>query len=182
MMRPSSRPDRFASCWDYRRVNLNSAKSANPSNGALPSSVRFGFAGSTGGSLNVHEIMCFQAQPQTSALSSAGLNQKQAAKVQTGTQVYFGFYNPNNWTGSLTSQNLDSPDGNPNNLQIDPVVNWDASCVLTGLKGGPTCAKTVAPHVAAEDPDTGRTMLTWSNAGVPFTWTSSGSTLLTSAH
>ena len=34
-------------------------------------------------------------------MSSAGLNQKQIAKVQTGTQVYFAFYNANNWTGSL---------------------------------------------------------------------------------
>jgi len=150
-------------------------------NGTLPSQVRFGFAGSTGGSTNVHEIMCFQAQPQTSASSSAGLNQKQSAKVQTGTQVYFAFYNPNNWTGSLTSQNLDSPDGNPNNLQIDPAVNWDASCVLTGLAAGPTCAKTGAANVAAPDPDTGRAMLTWNgSAGIPFTWTSSGSTQLSS--
>ena len=151
-------------------------------NGSLPSAVRFGFAGSTGGSRNVHELMCFQAQPQNSASSSAGLNQKQTAKVQTGTQVYFAFYNPNNWTGALTSQNLDSPDGNPNDLQIDPVVNWDASCVLTGLAGGATCAKTGAANVAAEDPDTGRTMLTWTNAGsgagVPFTWTAAGSTPL----
>jgi len=150
-------------------------------NGTLPSQVRFGFAGSTGGSTNVHEIMCFQAQPQTSASSSAGLNQKQSAKVQTGTQVYFAFYNPNNWTGSLTSQNLDSPDGNPNNLQIDPAVNWDASCVLTGLAAGPTCAKTGAANAAAPDPDTGRAMLTWNGgAGIPFTWTSSGSTQLSS--
>ena len=112
------------------------------SNGPLPTSVRFGFAGSTGGSRNIHEIMCFQAQPQNTASSSAGLNQKQTAKVQTGTQVYFAFYNANNWTGSLTSQYLDSPDGNPNDLQIDPNVNWDASCVLTGLAEGATCPTT----------------------------------------
>ena len=149
-------------------------------NGSLPSQVRFGFAGSTGGSRNIHEIMCFQAQPQTSASSSAGLNQKQTAKVQTGTQVYFAFYNANNWTGSLTSQNLDSPDGNPNDLQIDPVVNWDASCVLTGLAAGATCARTGAPNVAAENPDTGRTALTWYNGaspkGIPFTWAAGGAT------
>jgi len=150
-------------------------------NGTLPSSVRFGFAGSTGGSRNVHEIMCFQAQPQNSASSSAGLNQKQTAKVQTGTQVYFAFYNPNGWTGSLTSQNLDSPDGNPNDLQIDPVVNWDASCVLTGLAAGANCATTGAPNVAAQDPDTGRTILTSSGGtGIPFTWTAAGATPLSS--
>jgi type IV pilus assembly protein PilY1 len=156
-----------------------SGQDITAANGSLPSQVRFGFAGSTGGSRNVHEIMCFQAQPQTSASSSAGLNQKQTAKVQTGTQVYFAFYNPNGWTGSLTSQNLDSPDGNVNDLQIDPVVNWDASCVLTGLAAGATCARTGAPNVAAEDPDTGRAVLTYNGSGgVPFTWTSTGTTQL----
>jgi type IV pilus assembly protein PilY1 len=151
-----------------------SGQNITTANGALPTQIRFGFAGSTGGSRNIHEIMCFQAQPQTSASSSAGLNQKQTAKVQTGTQVYFAFYNANNWTGSLTSQNLDSPDGNPNDLQIDPIVNWDASCVLTGLAGGATCAKTGLPNTAALNPDTGRTMLTWNNGTTPvgaaFTW------------
>jgi len=158
-----------------------SGQDITTANGALPSSVRFGFAGSTGGSRNVHEIMCFQAQPQNSASSSAGLNQKQTAKVQTGTQVYFAFYNPNGWTGSLTSQNLDSPDGNPNDLQIDPAVNWDASCVLTGNVAGATCATTGAPNVAAPDPDSGRTILTSSGGtGIPFTWSSTGATPLSS--
>jgi type IV pilus assembly protein PilY1 len=154
-------------------------------NGSLPNQVRFGFAGSTGGSRNVHEIMCFQAQPQNSASSSAGLNQKQTAKVQTGTQVYFAFYNSNNWTGSLTSQNLDSPDGNPNDLQIDPVVNWDASCVLTGTAGGATCAKTGAPNKAAPDPDLGRVLLSATDGknevGIPLTWTNAGVTALTTS-
>ena len=71
------------------------------------------------------------------------LNQKQTAKVQTGTQVYFAFYNPNNWTGSVTSQYLDSANGM--SLQIDPLVNWDASCVLTGVPASQTCASTGAP-------------------------------------
>jgi type IV pilus assembly protein PilY1 len=161
-----------------------SGQDITAANGALPTQVRFGFAGSTGGSRNVHEIMCFQAQPQTSASSSAGLNQKQTAKVQTGTQVYFAFYNPNNWTGSLTSQNLDSPDGNPNDLQIDPAVNWDASCVLTGSAAGPTCAKTGLPNQPAPNPDTGRVMLTATDgnnaAGIPLTWAAGGTTALTS--
>ncbi|HXC09369.1 MAG TPA: PilC/PilY family type IV pilus protein [Steroidobacteraceae bacterium] len=162
-----------------------SGQNITASNGALPSQVRFGFAGSTGGSRNIHEIMCFQAQPQTSASSSAGLNQKQTAKVQTGTQVYFAFYNANNWTGSLTSQYLDSPDGNPNDLQIDPAVNWDAACVLTGLAAGATCLTTGQPNLAAENPDTGRVMLTWFNgttpAGIPFTWSSTGATGLSAS-
>ncbi|HUX73965.1 MAG TPA: PilC/PilY family type IV pilus protein [Steroidobacteraceae bacterium] len=150
-----------------------SGQDITASNGPIPANVRFGFAGSDGGSTNIHEIMCFQATPQNSAQSSAGLNQKQTAKVQTGTQVYFAFYNADNWTGSLTSQYLDTPTGstNANALQIDPVVNWDASCVLTGVAAGKTCATTgAAGPIAAEGP-TSRTILSWNGTqGIPFEW------------
>jgi type IV pilus assembly protein PilY1 len=144
---------------------------------AAPSNIRFGFAASTGGSRNIHEVMCFQAAPQNSSQSSAGLNQKQTAKVQTGTQVYFAYYNSNDWTGSLTSQSLvNVGTATAPNLQIDSSVNWDASCVLTGTAGGATCASTGAPNVPAPNPDTGRTMLTWYDGGtpvgIPFVWSS----------
>lgn len=149
-------------------------------NGALPAMVRFGFGGSTGGSRNIHEIMCFQASPQNNSASSAGLNQKQTAKVQTGTQVYFAFYNANNWTGSITSQYLDSANGTT--LQIDPLVNWDGSCVLTGVGATQTCATTGVPGpTPAEDPDAGRVILTYNpvtGSGVPFTWSAAGATPL----
>jgi type IV pilus assembly protein PilY1 len=146
------------------------------SNGALPANVRFGFAGSTGGSNNIHEIMCFQAAPQSAASTSAGINLKQTAKVQTGTQVYFAFYNANNWTGALTSQYLITPPGdpNPNDLEISPTVNWDASCVLTGVASGATCATTGAGPSTAMAPSS-RVMLSWSGAaGEPFEPTSPG--------
>jgi type IV pilus assembly protein PilY1 len=140
-----------------------------PAGNTLPQNVRFGFAGSTGGDRNIHEIMCFQAQPQNSASSSAGLNQKQSAKVQTGTQVYFAFYNANNWTGDVTSQYLDTPaGGGTNDLQIDPSVNWSATCLLTGG----ACAKTGAT-LKAQDPDSGRTILSYNTAtgtGIAFTY------------
>ena len=143
--------------------------------------VRFGFGGSTGGSRNIHEIMCFQASPQNSAASSAGLNQKQTAKVQTGTQVYFAFYNPNNWTGSMTSQYLDSADGV--NLQIDPIVNWDASCNLTGVPGGADLRlhRRARTHRRPRTRTPGRVMLTYNDAtvsGIPFTWSGAGATPL----
>ena len=132
--------------------------------GTLPALVRFGFAGSTGGSSNIHEIMCFTAEPQNSAASSAGLNQKQSAKVQTGTQVYFAYYNANNWTGDVTSQYLDTPTGgNSNSLQIDPSVNWSASCNLTGG----VCSKTGAT-LTAQDPDLGRTIMSYNGGGIAF--------------
>ena len=70
------------------------------SNGALPATFRFGFAGSTGGDTNIHEILCFKAAPFEQSASSAGLNQQQASQVNTGTQVYLAFFNPSNWTGS----------------------------------------------------------------------------------
>src|SRR5262249_27373807 len=43
-------------------------------NGAVPSAFRFGFAGSTGGSTNIHEILCFKATPIEGSASSGGLN------------------------------------------------------------------------------------------------------------
>jgi type IV pilus assembly protein PilY1 len=140
------------------------------STASIPTMVRFGFGGSTGGDRNIHEIMCFQASPQSASASGAGLNQKQTAKVQTGTQVYFAFYNANNWTGAITSQYLDSANGTT--LQIDPLVNWDGSCVLTGVPASQTCATTGVPGpTAAEDPDAGRVIITAAGGtGVPFTW------------
>jgi type IV pilus assembly protein PilY1 len=156
----------------YQQV-INSQQ-IQTNNGAIPAAVRFGFGGSTGGSRNIHEIMCFQAIPQNASSSSAGLNEKQTAKVQIGTQVYFAFYNANNWTGSLTSQNLYTPAGDPiaNDLQIDPVVNWDASCSLTGVAAGQTCAKTGAVGPIAPQPTT-RTILSWNGtSGIPFEWAS----------
>jgi len=50
-------------------------------NGNLPGLLRFGFAGSTGGSTNVHEILCFQANPAQLADTSVGVNQKQATQI-----------------------------------------------------------------------------------------------------
>jgi type IV pilus assembly protein PilY1 len=144
-------------------------------NGALPNNVRFGFAGSTGGGTNIHEIMCFQAQPASQTAASAGVNQKQSAKVQVGSQVYFAFYNANNWPGSLTSLNLEPSPADPTTLIIAPTANWDASCVLTGVTAGQTCAATgISGPVAAEAPAS-RTILTWDTVklkGTSFEWNS----------
>ena len=145
-----------------------SGQDITASNGPLPANFLFGFAGSTGGSTNVHEIMCFRAQQINQAASSAGVNEEQTAKVQAGAQVYFAYFNPDTWAGSLTSQNL-TLDVNGNITGISN-PNWDASCVLTGLAEGPTCPSTGAPSQAAQ---TARTMLTWSGAqGIPFEWAS----------
>jgi type IV pilus assembly protein PilY1 len=138
-------------------------------NGSLPNNVRFGFAGSTGGGTNVHEIMCFQAQPASQTSVSAGINQKQSAKVQIGSQVYFAFYNPNNWPGSLTSQYLIPDPNGSGTLIINPTANWDASCVLTGVASGQTCAATGVAGVTAAQASSSRTILTWNGSqGIPF--------------
>ena len=144
-------------------------QSITASNGPLPSSFRFGFAGSTGGSTNVHEIMCFKAKPSAIANGSAGLNEKESSEVRTGTQVYFAFYDPSTWAGSLTATNLVF-DSSTNTVAIAPLANWDASCVLTGVAAGSTCPATGGGTMSAESPAS-RTILTWndkSDAGVPF--------------
>jgi type IV pilus assembly protein PilY1 len=148
-------------------------KDITATNGTSPNNVRFGFAGSTGGGTNIHEIMCFQAAPSDTAQSSVGV-QKQSAKVQIGTQVYFAYYNPSTWAGSLTSQSLEQDPNNPGNLLIDSVANWDASCVLTGVPSGQTCAATGAVGVinpqGGTTPPT-RNIITWSGtSGIPFEW------------
>jgi type IV pilus assembly protein PilY1 len=142
------------------------AQDITAGNGPLPASFRFGFAGSTGGSTNVHEVSCFQAAPSDTSASSAGLNEKQTAKVQTGSQVYFAFYNPTNWSGSLTAQDL-VVDPATNLVSINPVANWDAACVLSGVAAGQSCIATGASGpIAAQGPNS-RSILTWNGtAGV----------------
>ncbi len=139
-------------------------QSITASNGSLPSSFRFGFAGSTGGSTNIHEILCFKAEPNSVSASSAGVNQKQSAQIQTGTYAYFAYYDPDNWTGRVTANALgtDSSGG----LTIATTPAWDASCVLTGG----SCASTGATGLTAESPSS-RVVLTWNGTqGIPFEW------------
>lgn len=141
----------------------------------IPANVRFGFAGSTGGSRNIHEIMCFQATPATTSQSSGGLNQKQTAKVQTGTQAYFAYYNPTTLAGSLTSQYVGQPvgDPNPNDLVISSVINWDGSCVLTGLAIGQVCDTTGPTGPIPAEAPANRVILSWNGTtGIPFEWAS----------
>jgi type IV pilus assembly protein PilY1 len=142
------------------------------SNGALPNNFRFGFAGSTGGDTNIHEILCFKATPFEQSASSAGLNQQQASQVNTGTQVYLAFFDPSNWSGSLTSQNV-LFNASTQTVSISSVANFDASCVLTGVASGRTCAATGVNGATAAETPTNRVMMTWSgSAGIPFEWAS----------
>jgi Tfp pilus tip-associated adhesin PilY1 len=146
-----------------------SNQSIMASNGALPSSLLFGFAGSTGGSDNVHEIMCFQAAPADQSDSSTTVNLPQD-KLVTTAQVYLPSYHTTNWWGQLTAQTL-SVTGSYS-LAISPTVNWDASCVLTGG----ACPSMGGTGVTAEGPSS-RTILSWNGTtGVAFQWSNLSST------
>jgi type IV pilus assembly protein PilY1 len=145
-------------------------QSITASNGAVPANFLFGFAGSTGGSTNIHEILCFKADPATSAASSAGASEKQSAKLETGAQAYFAYYNPSGWTGRVTASGLGFDTFG--NVIIAATPNWDASCTLTGVAAGKTCSTTgVAGQILPQAP-TSRVILSWNGlSGIPFEWT-----------
>ncbi len=152
------------------------------SNGALPNYIRFGFAGSTGGSSNIHEVLCFKAAAADVSNSSATANQTQSSRVTSSTQAYFSYYDPNDWTGRLTANSITSDSSG--NLSILPQATWDASCVLTGVAANSTCPTTnaVGPIAAENWQSTGgtagvanRVILSWNyntttntGTGVPF--------------
>ncbi|MFZ0549996.1 MAG: PilC/PilY family type IV pilus protein [Steroidobacteraceae bacterium] len=148
------------------------------SNITLPTAVRFGFAGSTGGSSNIHEVLCFKVAPSSQAASSTTVNQQQSSRLQFGSQAYFGYYDPQTWTGALTANSLITTNGV---LSIATTANWDGSCVLTGIASGAKCATTLQAGPVAAQPwmtgSTGRVILTWSGTtGIPFEWSSLTST------
>ena len=139
-------------------------------NGPLPTNFLFGFAGSTGGSTNIHEILCFKAGPSTSASGSAGASEKESAKLETGVQAYFAFYNPSNgWTGRVTASSLGFD--TYGNVVIATTPNWDAACDLTGVSSTSTCSTTgVLGPLPAQSP-TSRVILSWNGTqGIPFEW------------
>jgi type IV pilus assembly protein PilY1 len=138
----------------YQSVIKN--QSISTANGPVPDNVLFGLAASTGGSNNIHEIMCFKAAPSTQSGSSTSVNEKLAAKVEAGTQAYFAFYDQNNWTGAVTANNLIDNNGT---VSVSTVANWDASCVLTGT-GTSGCLTTGATGPVAAESTSTRVMLT----------------------
>jgi len=157
-------------------ITGSSGSTPNP----MPSTLLFGFAGSTGGSTNIHEIMCFKAAPQNTSGSSASVNEKESAKVETTTQAFFAFYNPGDWSGTVTANTLIDTAGV---VTVNSVANWDAGCLLTGtltgapsVGGGCSTTNTAGPTAATPAPAS-RVMLTWdttNNVGIPFSWTSPG--------
>ena len=138
-------------------------QSITASNGPLPAQLLFGFAGSTGGSDNVHEILCFQAEPAEQSDASTTVNLP-LDKLVTTAQVYLPSYHTNNWWGQLTAQNLTQT--GTYTLSVSTAVNWDASCVLTGG----ACQSMNNTNVLGELPAQ-RTIVSWNGTnGVPFEW------------
>jgi type IV pilus assembly protein PilY1 len=145
-------------------------------NGAPPANFTFGFAASTGGGTNVHEITCFMAQPAEDTDTSAAANALQAAQIQEYTSVYSAFYNTHGWWGQLTSTGL-TQNATTGVVSVDATSFWDASCNLTGDTSGTTlpggnCAATGATTDVAQTP-TSRVIYTWdatNNKGIPFLW------------
>ena len=141
-------------------------QSITATNGPIPTSFRFGFSAGTGWGTNIHEIMCFKAAPNQTSSGSAALNQ--SSKVQIGTQVYLGSYNPTNWWGSVTAQNI-VQDTTSGTISISSTANWDAGC---GLTGGLCVATGTTATVQAPG---SRAIVTWSpdqGKGIPFQWAS----------
>jgi type IV pilus assembly protein PilY1 len=144
-------------------------QSITASNGPLPATIRFGFAGSTGGASNIHEVLCFKAASLDTSGSSAASNLQQSAKVTSSTQAYFAYYDPNDWTGKLTANSLTSDASG--NLSIATTANWDASCVLTGVLVNNTCTATGVAGPTAAQGTSSRVILTYNGTtGIPFQW------------
>ncbi len=151
--------------------------------GSLPSSFRFGFAGSTGGSRNNHDITCFAAQPLESN-TSVGANTVQSGQLQTNTQIYLASYNNNTWSGTVTATGISQ---GASGLVVAQNTAWDANCVLTGgacMSMGSTNG--VANNNITLEAPSSRQLLTWNGttgAGTPLesgTITSSQQTVLNS--
>ncbi|MBV8620359.1 MAG: pilus assembly protein PilY, partial [Curvibacter sp.] len=145
--------------------------SITASNGPIPSTLRFGFAGSTGGLNNMHEVSCFKAQPQSQSSSSVGTSAPNSGNLQTNTQEYVATYSAVNWSGHFSSYGLNY-NTSTNILSFNTSATWDASCVLTGNVGpqnaasSGTCYNTGAALTTPPTPATGRVMLTsnWSSS------------------
>jgi len=159
----------------YQSVLSN--QSITASNGALPANLRFGFAGSTGGSSNIHEVLCFKAAAADTSSSSATTNQTQSSRVTSSTQAYFSYYDPNDWTGRLTANAVSSDASG--NLSIASQATWDAACVLTGVASGATCPTTGAAGVINAEAPSSRVILSWNptlntnaGGGIPFQFSS----------
>lgn len=165
-----------------------SGTSITANNGALPTNVRFGFAGSDGDAANIHEILCFAAQPNETSGTSGSINVYQNPTIRSGTQIFLANYYPSSWTGQLTAQTIGFSNGT---IVANTTPNWDARCVLTGVD--PTtnkCDTTGATSQSAEAWQASstvggaRALITWDSVaqtGVPLEWLGTSGGAITTA-
>jgi type IV pilus assembly protein PilY1 len=154
-----------------------SSQDITASNAPLPGTLLFGFAGSTGGSTNIHEVLCFKAAPTSVSATSASVNQKQTSQIQTTSQAHFAFYNPNDWTGRVTAYGLVDTAGV---VTLQNTATWDSQCALTGTGAAGTCLYTGQTGISALPPAS-RAMWAWNGldtaanpgtGGIGFEWAS----------
>lgn len=138
------------------------------SNGPVPETLRFGFAGSTGAGTNIHEITCFRAETPRQAAGSGASDTGSTGRVFAGSQIFIGSYDEMNWAGDVRALALNVL----SNGYVQPatVATWSGSCTLTGGK----CPALGTPSPAVDaTPWSSRALLTWSGtAGIPLQWAS----------
>ena len=141
----------------YQNILTNTDISAASSK--IPPNVRFGFTGATGGDTNIHELLCFQAEPNKLAASGAGNNNFQNPQLIPNEQLFLGSYYPTQaWAGSVTAQTIGFNTAT-NSLQVSSTLNWDAGCVLTAQASCPSGAPNTPKEAA-----TSRQILTYDNS------------------
>ncbi|WP_434778097.1 pilus assembly protein [Neisseria sp. Ec49-e6-T10] len=163
-------PDGLLSLWwsynggTYQPILVD--KDIISTNGPLPGSFRFGFAGSTGAYTNIHEVTCFKAAPASKTVGSSSVSLPDA-EFRTDSQIFSAFYNSNKWTGQVTAHTLYFQN---DSFVVPTQATWDASCLLTGGE----CANTGQSNVTKQEPDdrTMWTYLTDSSEGTTFKWSS----------
>ncbi|WP_434777194.1 pilus assembly protein [Neisseria sp. Ec49-e6-T10] len=134
-------------------------------NGYLPKSFRFGFAASTGGANNVHEVACFKAEPASTAQGSVSTGAPDST-YKTDMNVYTSYYNPLYLDGHLLAYNI-RKDITTGSLVVNDYPEWDASC---GLTGGACEALENTPNVSETSPNN-RALWTYSGAaGTALEW------------
>ncbi|MCL2830210.1 MAG: PilC/PilY family type IV pilus protein [Betaproteobacteria bacterium] len=139
-------------------------KNISSANGPMPDSFRFGFSSSTGDYNNIHEITCFKAAPASHSEGSAAISLPNN-EYKTGAQIYISMYNPGNWSSQLMANNLVYQKAT-GKVSVNPVSNWDASCVLTG---GP-CNSTGGKSVTAQATDSRAILAHNGTQGIPLRW------------
>ena len=116
-----------------------------------------------------------QSAPADQSASSAGVNERQSAKVESGTFAYFAYYDPNNWVGRVTATALTS---DPTTGVVSLATNSSGQpahglgCVLRADRRDCRPAMYLDPGDWADPAlaPASRVILTYNGGGVPFEW------------